>query len=139
MTILNKYFIKLQCYWRQIVMTSAIAVAVGSIKPIQAFAGIKNDINSISKNKEGGTAFKDATKKATNLGKSGVSLLNTIAVFCGLICLLLAAASWVVTKNANKHEENKSWIGRILLGLCLAFGAGSIVLLVAQIASSINK
>lgn len=138
MNILNKSFIKIKCYWRQIVMTSAIAVALGSIKPIQAFAGIKNDINSISKNKEGGTAFNSATKKATTLGKSGISLLNTISVTCGLICIGLAAVSWIVTKNANKHEENKSWMVRILIGLSIAFGAGSLVLLVYQIAASVK-
>lgn len=128
--------VKGKCYWQQYVVAGIVGFLGTALEPMVAYAGVKSEINSIKNGTTGG-AFKSTTSTVTKMGKSGVSLAKTILIVSALICVILCGVSFVVTKNAQKHEENKSWMLKIAIGCAMGFGATAIVTTLYSIGSGI--
>lgn len=102
---------------------------------VTAYAGInKSTIKSVGNgDTSNGSTFGGVRKKVSTMGKSGIGLVRTLLVVCALVSVIFCGVSFVVTKNAHKHEENKNWMFRIAIGCAIGFGAASIVTTFANI------
>lgn len=71
----------------------------------------------------GDGTFDGLTNKAKGVGNSAIKLVKTFGVIALVIAVMCIAVSFMVNKNANKREENKTWIIWLVIGGVFLFGA----------------
>lgn len=71
----------------------------------------------------GDGTFDGLTNKAKGVGNSAIKLVKTFGIIALVIAVMCIAVSFMVNKNANKREENKTWIVWLVIGGVFLFGA----------------
>lgn len=85
----------------------------------------------------GDGTFDGLTNKAQGVGNSAIKLVRTFGIIALVVAIMCIAVSFMVNKNANKREENKSWIIWLVIGGVFLFGAIGAVGWLASVGSSI--
>ena len=85
----------------------------------------------------GDGTFDGLTNKAKGVGNSAIKLVKTFGIIALVIAVMCIAVSFMVNKNANKREENKTWIVWLVIGGVFLFGALGAVGWLASVGSAI--
>lgn len=85
----------------------------------------------------GDGTFDGLANKAQGVGNSAIKLVKTFGVIALVIAVMCIAVSFMVNKNANKREENKTWIVWLVIGGVFLFGAIGAVGWLASVGSAI--
>lgn len=86
---------------------------------------------------DGDGTFDALTKKAQGVGNSAIKLVKTFGIIALVIAIMCIAVSFMVNKNANKREENKTWIVWLIIGGVFLFGSLGCIGWLASVGSSI--
>lgn len=85
----------------------------------------------------GDGTFDSLNTKAQGVGNSAIKLVKTFGIIALVIAVMCIAVSFMVNKNANKREENKTWIVWLVIGGVFLFGAIGAVGWLASVGSAI--
>ena len=85
----------------------------------------------------GDGTFDSLNTKAQGVGNSAIKLVKTFGIIALVIAVMCIAVSLMVNKNANKREENKTWIVWLVIGGVFLFGAIGAVGWLASVGSAI--
>lgn len=130
------FTVKMKCYWQQYVAAAMMALLGVLWDAIPAYAKTSDTIKDIAKGKSNG-AFSRVQTQVRKVGGSAFDFVKTILIIAGIVSFAAAGICLAITKNSTKHQENKSWIFRIFIGLGIGFTAATIVTLTYDVISGI--
>lgn len=130
------FTVKMRCYWQQYVAAAMMALLGVLWDAVPAYAKTSDTIRDIAKGKSNG-AFSGVQTQVRKVGGSAFTFVQTLLIIAGIACFAAAGINFSITKNSAKHQENKSWIFRIFIGLGIGFTAATVVSLVYDVISGV--
>lgn len=96
-----------------------------------------NDVEWIKEGSDDGGTFSSLLAKIKGLGQDAYSLMIVIGAAVAVICIVALGISFMVVKQAQKRDENKTWLVYVFLGGVIVSGGVTIAGIIMKIGAGL--
>lgn len=117
----------------------AVSALALHMNPVKIFADdITWDFLTNDNGSDADGMFDGLTTNVKGMGHSATTLFRTVGIIAMLISIVMVGISFMVHKNGQKREENKSTMLYVCIGGAIVFGATSIISLIYSFSQGID-
>lgn len=118
-------------------LIAGASTCIASLSSLCAPVFAEDGVDWIKNGADDGGVFSSLLTKVKGLGQDAYSLMIVIGAAVAVICLIALGISLMVAKQAQKRDENKTWLVYVFIGGVVISGGVSIAGIIMKIGAGL--